>query len=109
LGLNDGTGFQPSALLRNLPGALPQAGMTPGLCPFIPVPPLAEQRRIVAEVDQLMALVDQLETQLAASRATAEELMEALVTELTATSAKGALQTSLGHRPRCRNRKQDEG
>jgi type I restriction enzyme S subunit len=49
-----------------------------------PIPPLAEQRRIVAKVDQLMALVDELETQLAASRATAKNLLEALVAELTA-------------------------
>jgi type I restriction enzyme S subunit len=49
-----------------------------------PIPPLAEQRRIVAKVDQLMALVDQLETQLTASRATAKKLMEAVVAELTA-------------------------
>ncbi len=32
---------------------------------------LAEQRRIVIKVEQLMALVDALETQLAASRSTA--------------------------------------
>ena len=51
--------------------------------PF-PLPPLAEQRRIVAKVDQLMALVDQLETQLADSRATAINLIEAVVAELTA-------------------------
>lgn len=50
----------------------------------IALPPLAEQRRIVAKVDQLMALVDELETQLAASRATATSLLEALVAELTA-------------------------
>jgi type I restriction enzyme S subunit len=50
---------------------------------WMPLPPLAEQRRIVAKVDQLMALVDQLEAQLAASRATAANLMEALVSELT--------------------------
>ncbi len=48
-----------------------------------PLPPLAEQRRIVAKVDQLMALVDQLEAQLAASRATAANLLEAVVAELT--------------------------
>jgi len=50
----------------------------------IPLPPLAEQRRIVAKVEQLMALVDALETQLAASRATAESLLSAIVAELTA-------------------------
>ena len=50
----------------------------------IPIPPLAEQRRIVAKVEQLMALVDALETQLAASRATAANLLSALVAELTA-------------------------
>jgi type I restriction enzyme S subunit len=50
---------------------------------FFPLPPLAEQRRIVAKVERLMALVDTLETQLAASRATAANLLEALVAELT--------------------------
>jgi type I restriction enzyme, S subunit len=50
----------------------------------VPLPPLAEQRRIVAKVEQLMALVDKLEQQLAASRATADKLLTALVTELTA-------------------------
>ena len=50
----------------------------------IPVPPLAEQRRIVAKVKQLMALVDDLETQLAASRTTGTSLMQAVVAELTA-------------------------
>ena len=49
----------------------------------IPVPPLAEQRRIVAKVEQLMAFVDELETQLAASRATAANLLSSLVAELT--------------------------
>jgi type I restriction enzyme S subunit len=49
----------------------------------IPLPPLAEQRRIVAKVDQLMALVDALETQLAASRATTANLLSAIVAELT--------------------------
>ena len=47
------------------------------------LPPLAEQRRIVAKVEQLMALVDALETQLAASRATAANLLSVLVAELT--------------------------
>lgn len=53
----------------------------------IPLPPLAEQRRIVAKVYELMALVDELETQLAASRAAAEKLLTALVAELTGTTS----------------------
>jgi type I restriction enzyme, S subunit len=49
-----------------------------------PLPPLAEQRRIVARVEQLMALVDRLEAQQAASRAAAVNLLDAVVAELSA-------------------------
>jgi type I restriction enzyme S subunit len=49
----------------------------------IAIPPLAEQRRIVAKVDELMALVEQLEAQLASSRSTATALLDAVVAELT--------------------------
>jgi len=49
----------------------------------IAVPPLAEQRRIVAKVIDLMALVDRLEADLAAARTTGEKLMDAVVAELT--------------------------
>jgi len=51
---------------------------------ILPVPPLAEQRRIVAKVEQLMALVDELESQLSASRSEAERLLDAIVAELAA-------------------------
>jgi type I restriction enzyme S subunit len=50
----------------------------------IPLPPLAEQIRIVKKVDQLVALVNTLEAQLEASRMTGEKLLEAMVAELTA-------------------------
>ncbi|MHB9098669.1 MAG: restriction endonuclease subunit S, partial [Syntrophales bacterium] len=50
---------------------------------ILPLPPLAEQRRIVTKVDQLMTLVDKLEMQLITSRTTATNLMEAVVAELT--------------------------
>ena len=52
---------------------------------LFPVCPLAEQRRIVAKVDELMALVDALESQLATVRTTAKNLLAAVVTELTRT------------------------
>jgi type I restriction enzyme S subunit len=42
----------------------------------------------VAKVSELMALVDELETQLAASRAAAEKLLSALVAELTVTTSR---------------------
>ena len=50
---------------------------------FVPLPPLAEQLRIVAKVEQLMALVYTLETQLAESRVRGKELFVALIAELT--------------------------
>lgn len=53
---------------------------------FVPIPPLTEQKRIVAKVDQLMVLVDELEKQIQEERAKAEKLMEAIVGELTASS-----------------------
>lgn len=54
---------------------------------FVPLPPLAEQHRIVAKVNQLMALVEKLEMKLAASHAIARNLLDALVTELTVADA----------------------
>jgi type I restriction enzyme S subunit len=48
-----------------------------------PLPPLAEQHRIVAKVDQLMALVDELERQQEASRENASNLLDAIVHEMT--------------------------
>lgn len=69
---------------------VPDLGMGKIRSFVVPLPPLAEQRRIVAKVDQLMALVDQLESQLAASKTTAAKLMEALVAEITMAQVENA-------------------
>jgi type I restriction enzyme S subunit len=49
----------------------------------IPVglPPLAEQHRIVAKVDELMALCDRLEASLTTSDQTRTRLLEAILTQ----------------------------
>jgi type I restriction enzyme S subunit len=46
-----------------------------------PLPPLAEQHRIVAKVDELMALCDQLEQQLNAGEQLSRKLLEAVLQE----------------------------
>ncbi|MFM7192978.1 MAG: hypothetical protein ACKOX2_19520 [Microcystaceae cyanobacterium] len=45
----------------------------------MPIPPLAEQHRIVAKVDALMALCDQLENQIDQQTAKQTQLLEAVV------------------------------
>ena len=45
------------------------------------VPPVAEQNRIVAKVDELMALCDQLETQLTTTQTDSRQLLEAVLHE----------------------------
>jgi type I restriction enzyme S subunit len=47
----------------------------------IPLPPLAEQHRIVAKVDELMALCDQLEQQLSQADQQRRRLLEAVLAE----------------------------
>lgn len=48
---------------------------------LIPLPPLAEQRRIVAKVDELMAVCDRLEANLEAGDETRQRLLEAVLHE----------------------------
>jgi type I restriction enzyme S subunit len=47
----------------------------------LPLPPLAEQHRIVARVDELMALCDQLEASLTAADDTRRKLLDALLAD----------------------------
>ena len=51
------------------------------LNPF-PLPPLAEQKRIVGKVDELMKLCDELEEQLRRSKEESERLMQAVLHEV---------------------------
>jgi type I restriction enzyme S subunit len=48
---------------------------------FIPLPPLAEQHRIVAKVDELMTLCDWLEAQLGKIQTTRRRFLEAIFHE----------------------------
>jgi type I restriction enzyme S subunit len=45
----------------------------------VPLPPLAEQERIVAKVEELMTLCDRLETRLAAAQSEASSLLDAAI------------------------------
>jgi type I restriction enzyme S subunit len=57
---------------------------------LVPLPPLAEQHRIVAKVDALMALCDRLEASLTTTVATRRRLLDALLAEaLTPAEARG--------------------
>ncbi len=51
---------------------------------LVPLPPLSEQHRIVAKVDQLMALCDQLKARLTQARQLNEQLATALVEQAVA-------------------------
>jgi type I restriction enzyme, S subunit len=58
---------------------------------LIPLPPLAEQHRLVGRVDELMAMCDQLEASLATADETRRRLLEALLAEALAPAAEREL------------------
>jgi type I restriction enzyme, S subunit len=60
-------------------GTMPKINQTTLKNLPIPIPSLAEQRRIVAEVDRLMALCDELERQIDAATAQRTALLNALL------------------------------
>jgi type I restriction enzyme S subunit len=80
------TFLKEGSFLQNIQliGTAGQDNISVTKCKFIPVPipPLAEQSRIVAKVAELMTLVDQMERQIDTSSIIAKNLLEALVTEL---------------------------
>ena len=71
-------------LSKNASGAqktMPKINQTTLVSLPIPLPPLAEQQRIVARVDELMAMCDQLEASLTGTEATRRRLLDALLAE----------------------------
>jgi type I restriction enzyme S subunit len=60
-------------------GAAPRVNVATVKAYPIPVPPLAEQRRTVAKVDELMALCDRLKADLVESRSREERLASTLI------------------------------
>jgi type I restriction enzyme S subunit len=48
----------------------------------LPLPPFAEQRRVVAKVDALFNLVDRMDEMIVSSRPMADDLLDAIVAEL---------------------------
>lgn len=67
------------ALGQTTGGAAPRVNVATIKAYPIPLPPLAEQRKIVAKVDELTTMVDALEYALAASRTTSENLLAATI------------------------------
>ena len=61
---------------------------------WFPLPPLAEQQRIVAKVDELMALCDALEAESAIAMAAHQVLVEALLATLTTSTDEADLRAS---------------
>lgn len=73
-------------------GAAPRVNMSTVRAYPIPLPPLAEQHRIVAKVDALMALCDRLEASLTATATTRRRLLDALLAEALAPVDAGELE-----------------
>ncbi|MDO8630731.1 MAG: hypothetical protein Q7R41_09575, partial [Phycisphaerales bacterium] len=48
---------------------------------LLPIPPIAEQHRIVTKVDELMAVCDRLEAQLTTAQTESRRLLEAVLHE----------------------------
>ena len=75
-------------------GAQPFIKVAETLSRTLPLPPLAEQHRIVAKVDELMALCDRLEADQADAEAAHAQLVQALLDSLTQTTDAADLRAS---------------
>jgi len=70
------------AKARTTGGAAPRVNMSTVRAYPIPLPPLAEQHRIVGKVDALIAICDGLEEALANASTTRLRLLDALLNEV---------------------------
>ncbi len=75
-------------------GAQPNISKVKIVNTIAPFPPLPEQHRIVAKVDELMALCDQLEQQQTTSNATHQTLLQTLLATLIASADHEAFTTA---------------
>lgn len=48
---------------------------------LFPIPPAPEQKAIVTEIEKLLALCDQLKTQISTNKSHADQLMQAVLKE----------------------------
>jgi type I restriction enzyme S subunit len=79
---------------RTTGGAAPRVNVATVKAYPIPVPPLTEQKRIVAKVNQLMALCDELEAKLRQAEADSEKLLNAAVRHVIETLREGPAQAA---------------
>ncbi len=75
-------------------GAAPRVNMSVVRAYPIPIPPLAEQNRIVARVDELMELCDRLEASLDSSEDARRRLLDALLAEALAPDGERELEAA---------------
>jgi type I restriction enzyme, S subunit len=75
-------------------GAAPRVNMSVVRAYPIPIPPLAEQHRIVAKVDKLMVLCDQLEASIVTAGGIRRRLLDALISEALEEEAAPATQAA---------------
>jgi type I restriction enzyme S subunit len=73
--------FQKQVMARAAQGTLPIISKSKWETISIPIPPLAEQHRIVAKVDELTGLCDQMEFQLIETDSTRRSLLGAMLRE----------------------------
>jgi type I restriction enzyme S subunit len=82
--------FLDQAVKNDTRVAMPKINQTELNAIVVPVPPLSEQHRIVAKVNQLMTLVDQLETRISETQSVRAALLDTMIQEVLSSNASRA-------------------